>query len=163
MMIRRTNTHPPTHYRATIYLQFIQSKPPASPDFGIILEGRTPDNGSQWSSCGSRCHLRCLLSTLTPSPLLLARLVEPSLHVPLPMLLKVGIGYHAISVRGHLGALGTKAQHTRIYSTCNSLTQPTDKVIPKLRLKPGQSENFPTETKINVDIMNVPAPYHLLV
>ncbi len=91
-----------------MYLEFLKCKAPASPDFRVVLECWAPDDGSQWPCRWPRSNPGSLLCTLTLPPLLPAGLVEPGLHVSLPVLLKVSIGYHSISIGSHVGVLEGK-------------------------------------------------------
>ena len=85
----------------TTYLQLLQCESPPFPNFGVVFECWASYDWPQGTFHWTRCNLGCFLETFGPSSLLLPWLVEPGLHIALPMLFKVSIGDYTVPFGSH--------------------------------------------------------------
>ena len=82
-------------------LQLLQSEATAGPDLEVVLVGRAVDHRPQLAQ-GAGGHAGGLGDPGLAPPQLPGRLVEPSLHVVLPVLVKVAIGNKVVPLGWHL-------------------------------------------------------------
>lgn len=85
----------------TTYLQLLQCESPPFPNFGVVFECWASHDWSQGPFHWTGCNLGCFLETFGPSSLLLPWLVEPGLHIALPVLFKVSIGDYTVPFGSH--------------------------------------------------------------
>jgi len=78
--------------------QFFKSKSAASSDTSVILERGAVDDRPQRSCHRFRHDRRRLLLTVVASTLFASRLVKPASDKPLPVLVKVSVGNHVVSL-----------------------------------------------------------------
>lgn len=101
--------HLPISYRRvhTTHSQFLKRETLPGSDFHIVFPSRAMDDGTEGALGWTGGEL-CRLLEPVGSPLLLpGRLVEPRLHVSLPMLLEVGIGDDTVTHASHGDPVGT--------------------------------------------------------
>ena len=88
-------------------LQLLEGESPSLPLLNIILEGGAPDHGPQGLE-GTGGDAGGLGHAVLAPPLLAGGLVEPSLDVPLPILMEMGIGHHLVAFGRHDEGCNTK-------------------------------------------------------
>ena len=90
-------------WQPTLYTYFdlLQGKSSACSKFAVVFDSWASNNWSQRSSNWSGLDSDGFQCTLVTSPLFTCRLVEPCFHVPLPILMEMGIRYHIITFGRH--------------------------------------------------------------
>ena len=87
----------------TSHPEFLQAEDPASSDLGIVSHCRVPPYGPDGTRCKTRGNSVCLPAlTFTD---LACWLVEPSVHLLMPILGEERLPYHAIPAERHGGLL----------------------------------------------------------
>ena len=101
--------HLPISYRCvhTTHSQFLKRETLPGSDFHIVFPSWAMDDGTEGALGWTGGELCRLLEPVGSPLLLLSRLVEPRLHVSLPMLLEVGIGDDTVTHASHGDPVGT--------------------------------------------------------
>lgn len=101
----------------TSHPEFLQAEAPASSDLGVVAHRGAPHDGPDGSGRGARGDAARFRLPGLASADLACRLVEPSVHSPLPVLVEVGLQDHAIPAGRHgcLPCRGTAERKGQAY------------------------------------------------
>ena len=81
-------------------LQFLESEAPASPLLHVVFVGWAGDDGAQ-SAERARGDPSSFLNPVLAATDLACRLVEPGLHIALPILVEMAIGHDVVPLGWH--------------------------------------------------------------